>query len=113
MSWVVAGVALGSAAIGAYQGEQQRKAQVEANKQQAEMAAAQTQFSPWTGAGPGQANIQPVTGSALQGGLQGGLSGAMFASGMQKSNAEQAKLAAETDEIKRRQALQSWNPNQA
>ena len=89
MSWVVAGTAAGTALLGAYQGEQQRKAQVAANNQQAQMAAAQTQYSPWTGMGAGQANLSPVTGSALGGAIQGGLSGAMFAQGMKKGDQKQ------------------------
>lgn len=113
MSWVVSGAAAATAVVGAYSADQQRKAQQDANKQQAEMAAAQTQYSPWTGMQTGQANLQPVTASALQGGLQGGLSGAMFGQGMKTSQAEQAKLAAETEEIKKRNALQGWNPNQS
>lgn len=79
MAWVVVGTALGGAALGAFQGEEQRKAQVRNNQAQANMAAAQTESSPWTGMGAGQAQLAPVTGSAMAGGLQGGLSGAMFA----------------------------------
>jgi hypothetical protein len=98
MSWVVSGVAVGSAVIGAYSQEEQRKAQVAANKQQAEMAAAQTQYSPWTGMGSGQANMQPVTGNALSGALQGGLSGAMFGQGLKGSMGAQ-KAASQPMEI--------------
>ena len=70
--------AIALAGLGAIQGGQQAAAQRDANKQQAQMAAAQTEFSPWTGAGPGKANLQAVTGSPLAGAVQGGLSGAMY-----------------------------------
>lgn len=110
MSWFVAGTTAATAVVGAYSADQQRKAQQDANKQQSEMAAAQTQYSPWTGMQTGQANLQPVTASALQGGLQGGLSGAMFGQGMKTSQAEQAKLAAETEALNKKNALQDWNP---
>lgn len=42
------------------------------------MAAAQTEYSPWTGIKPGTPQMQAVTGSALGGAEQGALSGAMF-----------------------------------
>jgi hypothetical protein len=70
--------AIALAGLGAIQGQQQADAQRQANKQQADMAAAQTEFSPWTGAGPGKAKLGAVTGSPLAGAVQGGLSGAMY-----------------------------------
>ena len=88
MSWVVVGMA----AVGAVQGAEQRSAQKKANKAQADAAAAQTEFSPWTKAGPGQLNQQAVTGSALGGAVQGGLAGAMYS---KKNPAEGAKPTAE------------------
>lgn len=69
---------LGMAALGAVQAEQQRKAQARAQEQNAQMAAAQTKYSPWTGMGPGQVQAQAPNGGALQGAMAGGLSGAMF-----------------------------------
>lgn len=73
MSWIM----VGTAAIGAIQGAQQAKAQRKANQQNADMAAAQTEFSPWTGAKPGQAEMGAITTSALEGGVQGAMTGAM------------------------------------
>jgi uncharacterized membrane protein len=116
MSWAVTAV-VGSTALGAYQAEEQRKAQAAANRTNAEMAAAQTQYSPWTGMATGQAEMAPVKGDALGGAAQGALGGAMFAQGLKTSAAEQAKLAAETEEIKRQaemqKQLQNFNPNLA
>lgn len=76
MSWV--GVAVGTTALGAVQGAQQRKAQQRANQQSADISAAQEEFSPWTGQKPQEAKIGAVTGSPLQGAVQGALTGAMF-----------------------------------
>jgi hypothetical protein len=73
MSWVAVGVS-----VGAVQGAQQRKAQQDANQQQANISAAQTEFSPWTKIQPQAANLQPVTSSALGGAAQGALAGAMY-----------------------------------
>jgi type II secretory pathway pseudopilin PulG len=79
MSWVVAGVAAGTAVLGAVQASQQRKAQQQANQQQANISAAQTEFSPWTKIQPQGFNPEAPTASALGGAVQGGLGGAMFA----------------------------------
>ena len=57
---------------------EQRKAQERANRQQTEIAAAQTQFSPWTGIKPSTPQLGAVTASGAGGALQGGLAGAMF-----------------------------------
>lgn len=94
MTWVVSGVTAGTAALGAFQADEQRKAQIAANRQQAEMAAAQTQYSPWTGMATGQANLQAVTGNPLAGALQGGLQGAMFAKSLKPSQDAQAGISA-------------------
>ena len=77
MAWIVAGMA-GGAALGMLQGQQQRKAQERANRQQTEIAAAQNQFSPWTGIKPSTPQLGAVTASGAGGALQGGLAGAMF-----------------------------------
>lgn len=70
---------LGMAGIGALQGLMGAKAQQKQNQTQADMAAAQTQFSPWTGMGAGKAQINTVSpvGEALKGGIGGGLAGYM------------------------------------
>jgi hypothetical protein len=78
MAWPVVAA---MAAMGAIQGEQQRKAQQQANRQQAEVAAAQTEYSPWTGIKPQGVNFSPVTSSAMGGAAQGALSGAMMGKG--------------------------------
>jgi hypothetical protein len=48
------------------------------NKRQAQAAATQTQFSPWTGMGKGEAQYQ-MPQSSIGAGLQGAMSGASFA----------------------------------
>lgn len=70
---------LGMAALGALQGSMQAKAQQRANKQNADISAAQTQYSPWTGLGASTPEIKAAdpTGAALSGGIGGGLSGYM------------------------------------
>lgn len=69
-----------TAAVGAVQGNQQRRAQQQQNQQQTDIAAAQTQYSPWTGIKPQGVQFNPVTGSALGGAAQGALAGAMYSS---------------------------------
>lgn len=73
---------LGMALLGAVQGDQQRRAQENANKQNANISAAQTEYSPWTHLGASTPQIQaPGKGaSALAGLAQGALSGAMYSS---------------------------------
>lgn len=63
---------LAGAAIGAIQGSNQRKAQQDYNKSQAEIH----RYSPWTGM---QGKTQAVTASGFGGALQGGLTGAGMA----------------------------------
>jgi len=74
MSWV----AVGMTAVGAVTAANSRKAAQEQNQKQAEMAAAQTQYSAWTGAAPGEFTPQAVPGGALQGAATGALSGMMY-----------------------------------
>lgn len=91
MSWVAVG---SMTAIGAVQGAQQRKAQQEANQQNANLNAAQMEYSPWTGVKPGVATAAPVTASAFGGAEKGALSGAMFAhKGGAPGNDEASQLA--------------------
>jgi hypothetical protein len=90
MSWVVAGVAIGTAALGAYQGNQQRKAQEKANKQQGAITAAQQEASPWTDMKPQEYRPEAVTGDALGGAVQGGMSGAMQGYSIKKGMREDA-----------------------
>ena len=73
MSWVV----VGAAAIGAVTADQQRRQAKKQNQQQASMAAAQTEFSPWTGLGAGSFSPVSEGQGALAGGAQGALGGWM------------------------------------
>lgn len=75
-------IPLASTALGAIGGASQAKAQREANAAQLEAAAAQTEFSPWTGMGAGSAAIQAPTTSAFQGGLGGFMFGQQNAQGI-------------------------------
>lgn len=81
MSWVVAGVAGGTALLGAVNAAQQRNAQRKQNQQQADMSAAQMEFSPWTGVKPGTPQVSAITANPLGGAVQGGIGGAMYAMG--------------------------------
>lgn len=75
MSWIVAGTAIGSAVLGAAQGQQKRKAEQEANQANAQITAAQTQYSPWTGMAPQKFEATPIADSALGGAVVGGYGG--------------------------------------
>lgn len=87
MSWVIAGTAIGTAALGAINASQQRKAQQQSNEANANMSAAQMQYSPWTGVKPGTPQMSAVDANPLGGAIQGGLGGAMFASALKKNQA--------------------------
>jgi hypothetical protein len=86
MSWVVTGigVTVGTTALGAVQANQNRKAQQKANQQQADISAAQTQYSPWTGIKGGTPDIKatPDNTAGIIG--QGALSGVMFGEKMSR-----------------------------
>lgn len=96
---------LALAALGAIQGEGQRRSQERANKQQANISAAQTEFSPWTGLTPQAFTPQAEGAGALGGAVQGGLSGAMFSQGLDKADAEAARLKAEADAMNQQQMI--------
>jgi len=100
MPWIPVATMIASAALSAHQANKQRQAQADANQQSANISAGQAEFSPWTGANPQAVQTSPLGTDALGGAVQGGLAGAMFANGMKKSDAEVAKLAAETAAIK-------------
>lgn len=102
MSWVIAGTAIGTAALGAINASQQRKAQQQANETNANMSAAQMQYSPWTGVKPSTPQMGAVTDNVMGGALQGGLGGAMFGSALQKNLGESAaKKSAAGDELEK------------
>lgn len=86
MAWWLPAMAIGSALMGADQARQQQKQQ----KAQNMAAAAQTEYSPWTGMGAGQ--VQTGAPSTLGSGLQSGLSGFMAGQSISKGMAE-SKLA--------------------
>jgi len=105
--WPMIAATLGSAAIGALSGAQQRKAQQEQNQAQADIAAAQTQYSPWTNIKPQAAQMQTVTGSPLGGAAQGALSGAMFAQGMKNQDAAKSNPEADAMEKLRQEQMKN------
>jgi len=74
MPWIPLAVA----AVSAVQGEAQRAAQQRQNQKQADISAAQTQYSPWTHLGASTPQMQAPTPSALGGAAQGALAGAMY-----------------------------------
>jgi|GEM_PF-4609364 len=84
MAWIP----IAMAALGAVSGAEQAKAQKKAQERQANLSAAQTQYSPWTGITPQQFTPGPVSSplaGAFSGGVQGGLQGMMFSKGMGES----------------------------
>lgn len=74
MPWIP----LALAAVGAAQGAAQRQAQQKVNQAQADISAAETRYSPWTGIKPQGVQLQAPTTSGFQGAVQGGLSGLMY-----------------------------------
>lgn len=68
------------AAVGLVTNYMNQKSAGANNERQAKMAAAQAQYSPWTGMKPDTPKMQPVdeVGGALTGAAQGALSGAMM-----------------------------------
>lgn len=116
MSWVVAGVAGGTAVLGALNAANQRKAQQRQNQQSADVSAAQTQFSPWTHIQPQGFQPQAITANPMSGAVQGGLGGAMFGmqlkKGMAEDEAAKALAAKTAAEEERKKQLMGFNPNQ-
>ena len=82
MPWIP----LATAAIGAVQGDAQRRAQQNANQQAANVSAAQTEFSPWTHITPQGFAPQAPTTSGFGGAAQGALSGVMFGQQMKQND---------------------------
>lgn len=80
MSWVVTGigVGVGTTALGAVQANQNRIAQQRANQQNANISAAQTQYSPWTGIKGSAPNIQATPDNTASTLAQGALGSTMF-----------------------------------
>jgi len=68
------------AGLGVLQANQQRKAAQKQNEQQANMSAAQMEYSPWTGVTPStpQMTAVPGGGAEVMGAAQGALSGYMM-----------------------------------
>jgi len=75
MSWI----AVGAAAIGLVTSVSNNKAKAKAQQKQADISAAQTQYSPWTGQQAQEFNPQAIdgTGDALKGVAGGAFSGIM------------------------------------
>lgn len=76
MSWMMAGMA----AMGVVNAQMAAKAKAKENQKNAEISAAETQYSPWTGIQPTKFQYQDpnATGNSIAQGAQGALSGAMF-----------------------------------
>lgn len=94
MSWVVAGVAAGTALMSMMQAQQQQKNQRAQNL----AAAEQTRYSPWTNLGAGQIEVSGQ--NPVLAGVGGGLQGAVAGYGM-----KQNKMAADRSNA---QAEQDW-----
>lgn len=87
MAWWLPAMAVGSAIMGG----QQAKAQNKARERQNMAAAAQTEWSPWTGMGQGQidtSRTDPMA-AALQGGLGGFMQGQNIQNAMTTNAANQ------------------------
>lgn len=103
MSWIVVGVGAATAALGAYQASENRRAQKSAierqNHDNLRIAQAQAEYSPWTGIKPQNTtmNAVPAGQSDFGGAVQGGIGGAMFGQGIKQNQAELEKLKAEED----------------
>jgi hypothetical protein len=97
MDPVTMGVMMG---VGALQGAANRKAQQNANEQQANISAAQMEYSPWTKMAPQSFTPQAVKESGFGGAAQGALGGAMFSQANKKADLENDKLMAETQNAK-------------
>jgi len=76
------------AAVGLVTNYMNQKSQAANNEKQSKMAAAQAQYSPWTGMKPETPNLKPVdeVGGALTGAAQGALSGAMMQNAQKQNN---------------------------
>lgn len=107
MSWVAVGFTGGSALLSM----QQAKRQQEQQKAQNIAAAAQTEYSPWTGMGQGQ--LQTGAPSQIASGLQGGLTGFMqgkaIQGAMDSNDLAKQKLELEKQKIGQKPTLMSEN----
>lgn len=91
--WMVpAAMAVGSM----FMADQQNRQVRDQNRRQADMAAAQTQFSPWTKLGAGKANYQSEQ-SLMGAGMQGGVSGMGMAQSYDQAQANEALGKAQLD----------------
>jgi hypothetical protein len=79
MTWAATAIAVGTATVGAVSANQERKAQQKANQANANISAAQAQYSPWTKITPTTPNIQATPDKTFGAAAQGALGGAMFA----------------------------------
>lgn len=97
MSWI--GVGVGA---GVLTSTLNSKAQRKAQERQADISAAQMQYSPWTGVTPQAFNPQPVggAGDALAAGAAGGLSAAMQKQANANSAANSDLVKAQADYYK-------------
>jgi hypothetical protein len=103
--WLPVAMAAGSMLMN----NQQRKDTQRHNKAQANAAAAQTQFSPWTGHGPGRADIQQSQ-SNLAAGVQGGMAGASMAQSYDQAQS-QKNLADNQSQLYKQQSQSPWFTN--
>jgi hypothetical protein len=79
------------------------------NKRQAAAAAAQTQFSPWTGMGKGEADYK-MPQSTIGAGLQGAMQGASFAQSYDAAQSQKSLADAQTQYLKS-QSSSPWVNN--
>lgn len=84
------------AAAGLMQSKMNNDAQADAQKANAESAAAQTRFSPYTKMGAGSFQAKPIqsdTSAMLGGAMQGGVSGLQLSQNYNKAQLEQNMMA--------------------
>jgi hypothetical protein len=98
---------LGMAGLGLLQGKQAQDQQKKQNKLNAELSAAEQQYSPWSGIKPSSAQLQAVDQSApLTGAIGGAFSGYMQDKNFEK--ADQNKFASELAQKTMQDQLGGW-----
>jgi hypothetical protein len=104
--WPVLAMAAGSMLLN----QQQRHDADRNNAAAAKAAAAQTQFSPWTKMGPGQAEYQK-TQSDLSAGVQGGMAGASMAQNYNQAQTQNDLAKSQMDMNNAQGAYYTQNQN--
>lgn len=96
----------GTALVSGYMADRQNKQINKMNQAQANAAAAQTQFSPWTKMGAGQFQPQ-MTKDVVGAGMQGALTGASFAQNYDAAQSQKS-LADSQANYYRNQSQNPW-----